>query len=163
MDTARVRPLEPRDRSAIEAILHGAGNFTPVEIETALELIDEWLHEGEASGYYVSVVEDGNDVRGYVCFGPVPLTDGTFDLYWIAVDSASQGRGYGQRLLQFSEDDVRRRGGRWLFIETSSQEAYGATQRFYERAGYALVARLPEYYRAGDDKLIFGKQWKSVV
>jgi ribosomal protein S18 acetylase RimI-like enzyme len=101
---------------------------------------------------------DPREVRGFVCFGPAPLTDGTFDLYWIAVDPVFQGRGYGARLLRFAEDDVRRRGGRLLLIETSSQEAYGATTRFYERSGYGLVARIPEFYRAGDDKLIFAKR-----
>lgn len=159
----RIRPLERRDRDAVRDILTRAGNFNAGEIETALELIDEWLDEGEASEYLTHVLEDADprEVRGYVCLGPVPLTVGTFDLYWIAVDSNFQGRGYGQRLLHFAEDEMVRRGGRLLLIETSSQEAYGATLRFYERAGYDLVARIPEFYRAGDDKVIFAKRFPA--
>jgi ribosomal protein S18 acetylase RimI-like enzyme len=155
-----VRPLEGRDREAARGILTRAGNFTRDEIDTALELIDAWVVEGESSEYFTYVLEDADppQVRGFVCFGPAPLTDGTFDLYWIAVDSVFQGHGYGRRLLRFAEDDVRRRGGRLLLIETSSQEAYGATTRFYERSGYGVVARIPEFYRAGDDKLIFAKR-----
>ena len=78
------------DRSGVFRILESAGNFTPEEVAIALELIDEWLELGEHSGYltYVleSVSEEGSEVLGYVCFGPTPLTESTYDLYWIAVD-----------------------------------------------------------------------------
>jgi len=53
---------------------------------------------------------------------------------------------------------VRHRGGRLMLIETSSQESYGATVAFYERTGYDLVARIPGFYRPGDDKLIYAKE-----
>ena len=162
-----MRPLVAGDRDAVARILEGTVAFTRVEIATALELIDAWLASGERSDYYTFVVEEPGDdqsgsgggaVRGYVCFGPVPLTIGTFDLYWIAVDPATQGRGFGQRLLAFAEDDIRRRGGRLLLIETSSQETYGATRRFYDRSGYEIVACIRDFYRPGDDKLVFGKR-----
>ena len=134
------------------------GVFSPVEVETAMELVDEWLAKGEASDYLIHVVEDGGAVRGYVCYGPTPLTEGTYDLYWIAVDPASQGKRYGQRLLAFAEADMRRRRGRLVLIETSSQDKYAATARFYERAGYELVSRIRGFYRVGDDKLTFAKE-----
>src|SRR5205823_4553210 len=71
-----------------------------------------------------------------------PLTDGTYDLYWIAVDPATQGKGYGRRLNTFAESEVVRRGGRLLLIETASQEVYAATIRFCERARYEVVCRI---------------------
>ena len=155
-----IRPFREGDREPVRQLLERLPNFTAEEVATALELADEFLAEGEASGYLPFVLEDetgGAAVRGYVCVGPTPLTDGTFDLYWVAVDLAAQGRGYGRALLAFAEDEVRRRGGRLLLIETSSQESYGATVRFYERAGYALEARVRNFYRPGDDKIIFAK------
>jgi ribosomal protein S18 acetylase RimI-like enzyme len=93
-----------------------------------------------------------------VCYGVVPLTDGVYDLYWIVVDPASQGKGFGRRLLDFVEKDVVRRGGRMLLIETSSQQTYEATIRFYQRSGYELAARIKNFYRVGDDKLVFSKE-----
>jgi len=157
-----IRPLRARDRPAVARILESVGNFTPTEIATALELVDAWLASGEASDYYCLVLDaspgpEHTDVQGYVCYGPTPLTESTFDLYWIAVDRDSHGKGYGRRLLETAEHDVRRRHGALLLIETSSQESYGSTTHFYDRAGYALVARVPNFYRAGDDKLIFAK------
>ncbi|MGH7647185.1 MAG: GNAT family N-acetyltransferase [Gemmatimonadaceae bacterium] len=159
---AGIRPLRARDRPAIARILTSTGNFTASEIAVALELVDAWLSAGEPSGYHCLVLDssaDDNhtDVQGYVCYGPTPLTESTFDLYWIAVDHASQGKGFGRLLIEITEREVRRLHGTLLLIETSSQESYGSTIHFYERTGYALVARVPNFYRAGDDKLIFAK------
>ena len=158
----RIRPLVTADRETVRQILEATGSFTAEELGIALDLIDEWIERGEASGYITSVIESSKHVRGYVCYGPTPLTDGAFDLYWIAVDSTAQGQGYGQRLLAHAEADVLQRGGRLLLIETSSQQSYRSTIRFYERAGYELVARIPGYYRPGDDKLVFAKSLADV-
>lgn len=159
---ASIRPLRARDRPAVERILESTGNFTTTEIATALELVDAWLATGAPSGYFCDVVDTSPDaghadVQGYVCYGPTPLTESTFDLYWIAVGRTSQGRGFGRLLIEHAERAVRAQHGSLLLIETSSQESYGSTIHFYERAGYALVARVPNFYRAGDDKLVFAK------
>ncbi len=152
----QVRALRREDRPPIEALLRASKNFTPQEVETALEVIDDTL-AGDPE-YIVFVVEnEKGDVAGYECHGPTPLTLGTFDLYWIAVDPSAQKRGYGRRLLRAAEEDVAARGGRLLLIETSSQESYDATIRFYKRAGYRLEARIGDFYKPGDDKLIFAK------
>ncbi|MFN2601594.1 MAG: N-acetyltransferase family protein [Gemmatimonadaceae bacterium] len=154
----RTRPLDARDRPAIVEIVQRVANFSSDEIEVALELVDEWLADGEASEYICWVIEDEECVRGYVCIGPTPLTDGTFDLYWIAVDPSAQGRGYGHALTKVAEDEARARGGRLLLIETASHETYSATVRFYERAGYEVVSRIPDFYKVGEDKLTFAKR-----
>ena len=149
------------DRSGVFRILENAGNFTPEEVGTALELIDEWLELGEHSGYltYVmeSITEGESEVLGYACFGPTPLTESTYDLYWIAVDKSKHRGGVGKRLLKFAEDEIARRGGQLLLVETSSQETYGGTIQFYEKTGYELVGKIKDYYKPGDDKLIFLK------
>ena len=156
-----IRRLEPHDRLFIEKMVISSGKFNDVEIATALELVDEALNRGEESGYLFAVLEFGKKdpvVQGYACYGPAPLTQGAYDLYWIVVDPASQGKGVGSRLLEYVEKDVLRRGGRMILIETSSQETYGATVRFYERNGYHLAARIRNFYRVGDDKLVFQKE-----
>ncbi len=153
------------DRGGVFRILENAGNFTPEEVATALELIDEWLELGEHSGYltYVmeSVSEGDSEVLGYACFGPTPLTESTYDLYWIAVDKSKHRGGVGKRLLKFAEDEITRRGGKMLLVETSSQETYDGTIQFYEKTGYELVGKIKEYYKPGDDKLIFAKRLEA--
>src|SRR6476660_3857857 len=157
-----IRPLVAADRSGVFRILENAGNFTPEEVATALELIDEWLELGEHSGYLTYVLEsqgeESSEVLGYACFGPTPLTESTYDLYWIAVDKSKHRGGVGKRLLKFTEEEIARRGGQMLLVETSSQETYGGTIQFYEKTGYELVGKIKEYYKPGDDKLIFAKK-----
>src|SRR3954447_21436751 len=157
-----IRPMVAADRSGVFRILENAGNFTPGEVAIALELIDEWLELGERSGYLTYVLEaqgeEGAEVLGYVSFGPTPLTESTYDLYWIAVDKSKHRGGMGKRLMKFAEEEIARRGGRMLLVETSSQETYGGTIQFYEKTGYELVGKIKEYYKPGDDKLIFMKK-----
>ena len=157
MSQPEIRPLVPEDRDAIQRLLAGVELFSAEEAATALELVDEWIATGEASGYLTYVLDD-NGVTGFVSFGPTPLTQSTWDLYWIAVAPEAQGHGYGRRLLRFAEAEVRQRGGTLLLIETGSREANAATVRFYQKAGYQLTCRIADFYRPGDDKLTFGKQ-----
>jgi ribosomal protein S18 acetylase RimI-like enzyme len=160
-DAVSIRPLEHRDRSSIEKMVIATGKFNDVEIATALELVEEALEEGEDSGYLFAVLERGekhDTVLGYACYGPVPLTLGVYDLYWIVVDPPYQGQRLGRHLIEHVEKDVLNRGGRMILIETSSQETYGDTVRFYERSGYHLAARIRNFYRIGDDKLVFQKE-----
>lgn len=157
-----LRPLRSGDRERVRGLVAAAGNFTATEVETAVELADEALAKGDASGYFFLLLEEGageRAVRGYACYGPVPLTVGTYDLYWIVVDPAAQGQGYGRRLLEAVEGRIRGLGGRKLLIETSSQESYAGTIRFYERSGYELAARIRDFYKVGDDKLVFSKDF----
>lgn len=153
----QVRTLRSSDRVRIEILLRASRNFTAEEVATALEVIDEAL-AGDPE-YLVNVIEDeSGEVTGYECHGPVPLTTGTFDLYWIAVDPGVQNRGLGRILLRAAEDGVRALKGRLMLIETSSQPGYQPTIAFYERNGYGLEARIRDFYRPGDDKLIFAKR-----
>ena len=158
---AGIRGLNKRDRARIEEIVIAAGTFNDEEIRTALELVDEALEKGESSGYCFALIEEGAEkprLGGYACYGPAPLTQGVFDLYWIVVAPEAQGRGLGRALLEHVERDVAARGGRMLLIETSSQATYARTVDFYRRNGYAQEARVRNFYRVWDDKLIFLKE-----
>jgi ribosomal protein S18 acetylase RimI-like enzyme len=153
-----IRPVEPADRDRILDILIAVARFTDEEVRCAIELVDKAIHEPERGEYLVHVVEDAGAVQGYTCYGATPLTDGVFDLYWIAVDPKQQGQGYGQVLLRFVENEIRRQHGRMLLIETSSKDSYGPTLRFYERSGYEEISRIKDFYRVEDDKIVFCKK-----
>ena len=155
----KIRPLRPEDRSRVEAIIRSADNFHPADIRIAIELIDDAINKNEASDYIVHVLEDAEGcVQAYVCFGQNPLTDHTFDFYWMVIDHELQGRGMGLMLFQYVETQVRERGGKLLMCETSSLETYDRVVRMYEKLGYQSVARIKNFYREGDDKLIYVKE-----
>lgn len=153
-----IRSAEQKDRKRIHEILLATGRFTEEEVRCAMELVDEWLSLPEKGDYLTYVVEDESAVTGYACYGPTPLADGVYDLYWIAVDPRHQGHGFGQVLLRFVENEVRARQGRMLLIETSSKDSYGPTLRFYQRSGYDEISRIKDFYRIEDDKLVFCKR-----
>jgi GNAT superfamily N-acetyltransferase len=154
----KIRAINVEDRARLAEIVQQAGNFSEEEVSTAIELIDESIAARNVGDYRSFVLVDDGDVKGFVCLGPAALTQGVYDLYWIVVDAASHGRRYGQTLLKFAEDEVQRQHGRMLVIETSSLPAYERTMRFYRRAGYPEVARIPNFYKPGDDKVIFVKE-----
>lgn len=155
----RIRPIEAKDREAIRRLVEGTKAFKTHEVEVAMELVDTALTQPGQDGYhpYVLVEEDGGIVA-YACFGKNEMTAATFDLYWLATRADRMGRGYGRAIVSFVEEEVRRRGGRLLVIETSSKESYGEAQAFYEKIGCTLAARLPDYYDEGDDKLVYLKR-----
>jgi len=148
----------PDDRDLVRAIVASTGVFSPVEIEVAVELVDERLAKGSSSGYHFIFAERDGRTLGYACYGPIALTAASYDLYWIAVDKTRQGQKIGQLLLAKSEELIRAAGGSLIYIETSNREHYAPTRKFYLRCGYHQAALLKDFYAPGDDKAIYVKK-----
>lgn len=151
--------LRPSDRDAVRSIVESTGFFYPPEVDVAVELVDENLAKGAASGYYFALLDDPHTglPLGYACYGPIACTMHSFDLYWIAVDKSAQGCGHGQRILTFAEQEIRQLGGLRLYAETSGREQYAVTRSFYQKSGFSEAAVLTDFYDQGDDKVIYLK------
>jgi ribosomal protein S18 acetylase RimI-like enzyme len=155
----RIRPMVRGDRDAIMHLVVSAGNFSAAEIECALELVDIFLnHETQTDYHIVVAMDSASKVNAYACWGPVPLTKGTFDLYWIATDPNLRGRGFGRALMTYVENKALERNGRLLVAETSAKASYTRTVDFYRRLGYLEASRIEDFYDVGDDRLIFVKR-----
>lgn len=159
----KIRAAQSADRARIAEILAAVARFTEEEIRWALDLVDKTIDDPENGEYVVCVLESPDSgphrvVQGYVCYGPTPRTQGVFDLYWIAVDPRHQGQGFGQLLLRFVENEVRRQNGRMLLIETRSRPSFAPTIRFYQRSGYDEISRIKDFYRIEDDKIVMCKK-----
>ncbi len=124
----------------------------------AEELIDCYLENPFDSGYHILVAEVDSTVAGYICYGPAPLTEGTWDIYWVAVAREKQGQGIGGALMKSAQTEIVKAKGRLSIIETSSIPAYEKTRRFHISQGYEIIARIPDFYAPGDDKLILQKR-----
>jgi ribosomal protein S18 acetylase RimI-like enzyme len=153
-----IHPMPRQERGAILEILWQCGNFTREELGVAQELIDIWLDKPGQKDYTILSAATRGLPAGYVCFGPTPATHATWDLYWIAVARGLQGSGIGQTLLRFAEAQIAAQGGRVIIVETSSTEKYLPARGLYEKNGYAAAARIRDFYRAGDDRLIYVKR-----
>jgi ribosomal protein S18 acetylase RimI-like enzyme len=146
-----------RDKPTLMALLRSTPEFKPAEVVVAEEVIDAYLAD-PASGYNTLVAQDGSNIKGYICYGPTPLTESTWDVYWVAVAAGEQGRGVGGALMAHAEAKIREAKGRLIVIETSSQPGYEKARRFYLKRGYETIAHIPDFYAPGDDKLILQKR-----
>jgi len=155
-----IRWCRPEDRQIVLSFLSDTGFFRPDEIDIAREVLDSALAEGP-NGHYQSFVADvAGETVGWICYGPTPCTMGTYDIYWIGVSPAWQGKGIGRVLTAFAEQAIRDRGGRLFVVETSGRESYTPTRRFYEALGYEVAASIPDFYGPGDPRVIFIKPAK---
>lgn len=154
----KVRPMTPEDKPAIMRILAAAPEFKPFEVGVAEEVIDSYLNGLHQSGYYVLVAEVEGHVSGYICYGPAPLSEGSWDIYWLVVSEEKQGRGIGGALIAMAEDEMEKARARLVLVETSSKPEYERARRFYLGHGYELVGRIADFYAPGDDKLILQKR-----
>lgn len=146
--------VTPDDADAVRRMVLSTGFFSPLEVEVAVDLVQERLQRGEAGGYHFLFAEADGQTVGYTCFGPIACTVGSFDLYWIAVERDHQGGGIGRELLRRSEKAIAGMGGRRIYVETSSRPQYEPTRQFYERCGYSVEAVLKDFYSPGDGKVI---------
>jgi ribosomal protein S18 acetylase RimI-like enzyme len=149
--------VDPADAASVAALVERTGFFTAEETAIACELVQEHLARGPGSGYWFVLADEACRLAGFACFGPVPATRSSWDLYWIAVDPASQRQGLGRQLLAAVERAVTAAGGERLYADTSSRRQYVPTRHFYRATGFRLAAELPDFYAPDDGKLIFEK------
>ena len=160
--------LQPKDRGRVSELLIATGAFSTEEVAVALELFDEThrmcrpeqsegpaLRNGGMADYeFLGAFNDDNQLIGYACFGPTPSSDGTYDLYWLAIDPAAQSRGAGRALVREVQRLLVARQARLLVVETSSRESYARSRDFYARCGYLEAARVRDFYAPADDRII---------
>lgn len=147
----------PDDPSHIEKIVRSTGFFREDEVLVAVDLVQERLHKGADSGYEFLFVDLGGIPIAYSCYGLIPCTLYSYDLYWIATHKEHMNRGIGGTLLQETEEAIKKAGGFGIYVETSSKEQYFPTRAFYEKNGYILKARFENFYDEGDDKCVYVK------
>lgn len=162
--------MRPDEVEELVKLTEATGFFRQEEVSVAREVLaeaashvatpegGETLHnQDEGSGYIVRVAGEPGNALGYVCFGPTPLTRGTWDIYWLAVHPERQRRGIGKSLMRQAEAEIRRNQGRLAVVETSSQDLYLPTRQFYIQLGYQEVCCIPDFYDIGDAKIVYTK------
>lgn len=125
----------------------------------AIELLEAVLDPPEGNTYEARILVGDDDVPlSYACFGQTPMTEATFDLYWLVTAAASRGQGLGRKLMAAVEQELTARQALTVRVETSSLEGQGGALRFYQQAGYDVVGRIADFYRPGDDLITLAKR-----
>jgi GNAT superfamily N-acetyltransferase len=142
----------------IMAMTKRAAVFNEKEVDTVTELLEGYEEGPEISGYYFLSCHENDRVIGYACWGPRELSGNGYDLYWICADPAVHSKGVGRALMNAVEEEIRKRKGVWLVIETSDTDHYAPARRLYERCGYTLSMLLQDFYKDGDGLCTYTKR-----
>lgn len=155
-----IRRMIEADQKQIQDFLERIDTFSKEEVKLAMELAHASLQPGHTD-YRVLVAVREPRVVGFVCFGPTPLTQGTFDLYWVATEPELRGQGIGSALVAAMEAELRRQQVRIVRVETSAVEAYGPTRSFYANLQYREEGRIVGFYRPGEDLIVLTKHFDA--
>ena len=156
---AAMRRIRDGDLQRVLALARKTVVFTTEEVGVVKELLEAELKNPAQNGYHGLIFEENDKVVGFACYGPTPMTEGTYDLYWLFVDPKHQRRGVGGTLLGEVEKAIRRAKGRMLIADTSSSPSYVPARRFYQEHGFQKVAEVGDYYSPGDSRLTYVKKF----
>jgi ribosomal protein S18 acetylase RimI-like enzyme len=132
------------------------GVFDTEELATVQELLTEYFSLGaQKSGYYFLSCREAERVIGFACYGPRALTQGTFDLFWIATTPTATRQGVGHVLLEHVAQEIRAMQGRLIIAETSGRPEYAPARHFYEKYNYQRAATIADFYAPGDDLVLY--------
>jgi ribosomal protein S18 acetylase RimI-like enzyme len=159
-DLMIIRPMTEKDNGEVISILNSTPEFNPMDMATAIEVIEDYLQDPEHSGYHTLVAEIDSKIAGYVCYGHNNMTESTWDIYWIAVSRNIQGKGVGRQLMAAAENNIQSAGGKLIILETSSTPIYDKTNHFYVSLNYIQDCRIKDFYSPGDDQIIYEKRFR---
>ncbi|HEY1066973.1 MAG TPA: GNAT family N-acetyltransferase [Pirellulales bacterium] len=157
-----IRPVKPDDKPGLLAVAEASGLFAAPDLDFLSGMLDEHF-AGKGGEDHFWITDDENGPVGVAYYAPAPLTDRTWSLYLIAVHPDRQGRGRGAALVRFIEESLAARGERLLIVETSGVTSFERTRAFYRKCGYDEEGRIRDYYREGDDKIVFRKSLAAVA
>jgi GNAT superfamily N-acetyltransferase len=148
-----IRTAQRSDLAAMKAVVEANELFPGDMLD---DMIEPFLAGADGAFW---LVFDETVVSGIAYCSPEMMTDGTWNLLLIAVDPRVQGFGVGTALVKAVERRLSQVGARILLVETSGQESFARSRRFYARCGFVEEARIRAFYAVGDDKIVF---WKAL-
>jgi ribosomal protein S18 acetylase RimI-like enzyme len=157
-----IRMTTPDDTEALLAVACASGMFEPHQVEELSGMLVQYFSTGP-TGHELWITDDDGGPVGVAYTAPERMTDGTWNLYMIAIHPERQRQGRGKALLEYVEYLLTERGQRLLLVETSGTEDFDYVRTFYRNSGYSEEARIRDFYAAGVDKIIFRKVIGTLV
>lgn len=148
-----IRPVTSADVPALKFLIDAVGLFPPEMLDG---MMADYFDDPANSGHHWLTLDDHGPV-GVAYFAPERLTEGTWNLYLIAIHPDRQRQGHGAALLRYVEEILRAQGERILLVETSGLPDFEYQRTFYRLCGYDEEARIRDFYQTGEDKVIFRK------
>lgn len=153
--TLTIRPILVDDLPALKNVLDSSKLF-PSELLD--DMIADYLNNEESRDIWFTALRESQPISIAYC-APERMTEGTYNLYAIAVHKDHQNQGVGKEMMAYLETLLQKQGSRVLLVETSGLQEYERTRKFYDNCGYCREAKIRDFYSSGDDKIVF---WKSL-
>ena len=151
-----IRAIAKTDLDDLKIVIETSGLFPPYLLE---EMLGGYLSNSASEEIWLTTIENNKAIAIAFC-APEKLTEGTYNLYLIAVHSDFQGKGIGSQMMTHIERHLQSNGNRILLVETSGLPEFESTRKFYDKCGYMREAIIRDFYREGEDKVIF---WKNLI
>lgn len=154
-----IRPVKPDDISYLKAVIEANDLFPPQMLD---EMISGYFNDDNSKDFWLTYAEEKAVAMPTASYAiafcaPEKMTEGTWNVYLIAVHPDYQRQGIGMAMMGYIEQMLASRGERLLLVETSGLESFAGTRAFYQKCGYEQEAQIREFYQAGEDKIVFRK------
>lgn len=143
--------------SALKTVLDSSGLFPSDLLDP---MIYDYFNNSDSEEIWFTALLHNQPISIGYC-APERLTQGTYNLYAIAVHASYQGQGIGLKMMEYIEKRLAAQGHRLLLVETSGKAEYALTRAFYHQCLYTQQAIIPDFYDEGDDKIIFIKKFRG--
>jgi ribosomal protein S18 acetylase RimI-like enzyme len=147
-----IRPVTPNDIPVLKKVIDANGLFPSDMLD---DMISDYFDNDNSSDFWLTYADHEPITIAYCA--PEKMTEGTWNLYLIAVHPECQGEGLGTSMVRYIEQMLKKRGERLLLVETSGLAEFDRTRAFYRQCGFDEEARIREFYQAGEDKIVFRK------
>ena len=151
-----IRKVIKEDLPSLKEVLDSSELFPSEYLDN---MISDYLNNPSSKDLWFTSVQDNKPISIAYC-APEKLTEGTYNLYAIAIRKELQGKGIGKAMMNFIEKKLSESSVRVLIVDTSSDESLTLTRKFYKDLGYNHEATIRDFWQEGEDKIIF---WKKLA
>ena len=149
-----IRPVTTADVDDLKLVLDSCELFPSEYLD---EMISDYFNNAETEDHWFTFLIDEKPVAIGYCI-PEKLTEGTYNLLAIGVSQNAQRKGVASAMMEYIEQQLKQNNGRLLLVETSSDDAQIAARKLYQKIGYKQVAVIDDFWKEGEDKIVFLKQ-----
>lgn len=150
-----IRAVNKADLYELKIVIETSGLF-PADLLD--EMLAPYFSNSATEEIWLTGLVNNKPIAIAYC-APERLTDGTYNLYLIAVHKGFQAKGIGGQIMSYIEYLLQSKGKRILLVETSGLPEFALTRKFYDKCGYNREAVIRDFYRDGEDKVVFWKKF----
>lgn len=154
MITQSIRKVNKDDIPSLKEIIDSSELFPSDLLD---DMMGDYFSNEISTDIWLTYEQDKTPIVIAYC-APERMTEGTHNLYLIAVHKDYQGQGIGAAMMAYIEQLLRDQGQRILLVETSGLPEFERTRAFYDKCNYTREAVIRDFYQAGEDKVVFWKK-----